>query len=205
MCRNFYRLHHICDRIHDRYSFTVSCSHPFSWCRISLWYSDRIYTCTNRIYAWSMCVFSSRKIHAAAICYTFSWDLSHFQRNRQSNHRKWLEDCYPAAVIAHYTIQHTKLRTVVNKDKILGLHFGFRYRFCHILIFLIFKGMLPQTILFVHMGTAMKSLSDVTGNEDSSNNYIWFIGILVSIVSIGVITAITSKAIQMVSFLKFFY
>lgn len=64
--------------------------------------------------------------------------------------------------------------------------------------------MLPQTILFVHMGTAMKSLSDVTENEDSSNNYIWFIGILVSIVSIGVITAITSKAIQMVSFLKFF-
>jgi hypothetical protein len=48
------------------------------------------------------------------------------------------------------------------------------------------------------MGTAMKSLSDVTENNTGGGYFLYF-GILVSVVSIGVITAITSRAIQLVS------
>ena len=57
-------------------------------------------------------------------------------------------------------------------------------------------GLLPQSMLFVYMGTAVKSLSNNSLEEDSSSNFAFYIGIAMTLISTVIISIITSRAIK---------
>jgi len=60
-------------------------------------------------------------------------------------------------------------------------------------------GMIPQSILFVYMGTAVKNISDLSENQSNQSplsQFLFYFGLVVSIITAIGITFITSKAIK---------
>ena len=59
--------------------------------------------------------------------------------------------------------------------------------------------MLPSTVLFVYMGTAVKNISDIM-NEDAEYSFqkqlLFYAGLILTIISVVVITVVTGRAIQ---------
>jgi len=58
-------------------------------------------------------------------------------------------------------------------------------------------GMLPQSVLFVYIGTAAKNLSDIIhGKKSPVNQTLFYAGLLLTLISTLLITYISTKAIQ---------
>jgi len=59
-------------------------------------------------------------------------------------------------------------------------------------------GMLPQSILFVYMGTAAKNISDILNSTERNpmDELLFYLGICFTVITIVVITVISTKAIK---------